>query len=182
MNLQGIVDAMNKSSKESSAKEYNLGIFIKELKELDKEKEIILEEGVYPECLDSWRGSYCELALEYGDKKISVGELLDKAKKALDSTMTGYKGGDFVMDEKTPIHIANYGECGFRIKKYEYNLYYDELEKEAYPVHASVKLIGIEDKGAFYKLKLRIDEEYEIVKLLTTKKNNETNSTNSHSM
>lgn len=167
MDLQKVVDAMNNSNKLNSAREYNLGIFIKELKELDQKKEIILEEGVYPEYLDSWRGSYCELALRYGEDKITIKELLNKAKKVLNKTLTGYKGGDFIMDEKTPIHIANCSECGFRIKKYEYNLYHDEPEKEPYPVFASVKLIGIEDKGDFYKLKVRVDEDYDVVKLLT---------------
>jgi hypothetical protein len=165
MDLQKIVNLINETAKITSAKEYNLGKFIGDLEKLEQEKEIIIEDGVYPDFFDSWRGSYCELALNYGEKKTCVKDILKKAKEALDYTMTGYKGGDFVMDKNTPIHIANYGECNFIHKKYEKGMLYNDSycpekkdSENNFMIHYSVKLIGIEKLENCYKLKLRIDE------------------------
>lgn len=166
MDLQKMVDSMNKVSKETSAREYSLGKFIKDLKELDQDKLIYVEEDIGCDGLDSWRGSYCELSMQYEYKKSTVGEVLKDAERTLDSTLTGYKGGDFLMDKRTPIHIANYGESSFPHKNYERGMMYtDDYEpekknsKENYMTHCDVKLIGIEDKGEYYQLKLRKDED-----------------------
>lgn len=57
----------------------------------------------------SWRGIYAELAFEPVENT-TIGEMLEAAKSALNKTMTGYKGGDFLMDGNTTIHIDYYGE------------------------------------------------------------------------
>lgn len=153
--MQKLIDTMNQAHKNESAKEYNLGRFIKELKELDQEKLIYVEKNIGCEGLSSWRGSYCELALDYEKgKKSKVKEVLKNAKDTLDKILTGYKGGDFVMDKNTPIHIANYGETSFNFSKYKFK--FNKSDKEFF--HYQVKLIGIEDKGKYYQLKLRIDD------------------------
>ena len=159
MDIQKLVDVVNKTSKETSAREYNLGRFIKDLEKLDQEKLIYVEEGLGCDGLASWRGSYCELALEHeAGKKSNVKEVLENAKKILDSTLTGYKGGDFLMDKNTPIHIANYGENSFCISKYAFE-FKCKNPKKNFMCYYDVKLIGIEDKGKFYQLKLRIDDD-----------------------
>ncbi len=68
--------------------------------------------GFYPTGIDSWRGHYSELALEYysNDSKTHLTEFLQMLKDAVGKTFQGYKGGDFVMDEDTPIWVDNYGE------------------------------------------------------------------------
>lgn len=71
------------------------------------------KEKMYPTRLDSWRGSYCELALNYAtkDKAPTVKELLDILKSGIGATFTGYKGGDFTMGKLTPVWVANYGDA-----------------------------------------------------------------------
>lgn len=61
----------------------------------------------------SWRGSYCELAMEYSkeNQHITTGKLLEMAEFIDGKYLCGYKGGDFLMDLDTPIHIDNYGEA-----------------------------------------------------------------------
>ena len=159
MGLQEMINAMNKSVKDTGAREYSLGRFIKDLEKLDQGKLIYVEEGMGCDGLSSWRASYCELALEYdSEKKSTVKEVLKNAEGILDKTLVGYKGGDFLMDKKTPIHIANYGECSFGIPKYGFE-FKCENSKDNFMCHYNVKLIGIEDKGEFYQLKLRIDDD-----------------------
>ncbi len=66
-----------------------------------------------PTHLDSWRGAYDELALEFtwdSDAKYPpVTEFLEELRGAIGKTYTGYKGRDFVMGKTTPIWVANYG-------------------------------------------------------------------------
>lgn len=64
----------------------------------------------------SYRGHYEELAFQ-PTENITVGRMLEFAKSALGNTYTGYKGGNFKMDEYTDCYIANYGECGETIGK-----------------------------------------------------------------
>lgn len=111
--IQQIINLTNENSKLKSGIEYNLGTFIKDLEKLDGDKEIIIEDGVYPSYFCSWRGSYCELSLDYDKKPMLVKTLLKNAKKANGKTFIGYKGGEFLMDLFVPIHIAAYGDCAY---------------------------------------------------------------------
>lgn len=59
----------------------------------------------------SYRGYYDELAFEtqpFG----TVREMLDIARSAVGETYTGWKGGEYTMDEYTPVHLATIGDCG----------------------------------------------------------------------
>ena len=68
----------------------------------------------HPGEIDSWRGSYDELAIRYLNhgNPPTVRKLLDDLVFANGCTFTGYKGGDYVMGKRTPIWVANYGESG----------------------------------------------------------------------
>jgi hypothetical protein len=71
----------------------------------------------HPTYVDSWRGSYGELALNYetSGKPLSVLALIAELKQAVGRTFTGYKGGDFLMGKTTPVWVANYAmSMGFR--------------------------------------------------------------------
>lgn len=66
-----------------------------------------------PTHLMSWRGSYSELAIGYSDDSEKTHkEFLDELRGMVGKTLTGYKGGDFVMGKNTPVWIANYGNSG----------------------------------------------------------------------
>lgn len=75
-----------------------------------------------PTTLDSWRGSYTELALGYKLSGYDNNEehftettaetLLSELKSAIGKEFTGWKGGDFTMDADTPVWVANAGNSG----------------------------------------------------------------------
>lgn len=74
-------------------------------------------EYLYPTKIDSWRGVYAELALNFEDSRssrseLTVTEFLQLLKDAIGKTFTGYKGGDFTMSRQTPVWVANYGNAG----------------------------------------------------------------------
>ena len=41
--------------------------------------------------------------------------MLKHAKSALGATFPGWKGGEYTMNEHTPVYIGKYGECGEEI-------------------------------------------------------------------
>jgi len=59
----------------------------------------------------SYRGYYDQLAFEPAEN-VTVGSMLACARDALDRTFTGYKGGDYKMDEWTDVWLAEYGHTG----------------------------------------------------------------------
>lgn len=67
--------------------------------------------GIEPS-FDSYRGYYEDLALNPGDSSVSVKNLLREARWCVGKTFHGYKGGNFTMNEYTPLWIADYGNTG----------------------------------------------------------------------
>ena len=101
----------------------------KEKREDEKEPIVVFDfENAYPVGLSSWRNDYSKLALNfsfygydiYGYVKVdgfeakppTISEFLKMLKRAVGKTFTGWKGGDFVMNRKTPVWVANDGNCG----------------------------------------------------------------------
>lgn len=123
MITQEFIDSLNQISKVESGKEYNLGSFINDLKKYKEEfLEVEFDDGSIPDDFESWRGSYCELALSYKTEGICyISTLYRKSFNANGSMYYGYKGGEFTMDLDTPIHQANYGETGVEDKDGNYN-------------------------------------------------------------
>lgn len=67
-----------------------------------------------PSHLDSYRGYYTDLSLDYDsdEKSKTVKELLKIFEDADGLTYEGYKGGDYTMNRKTLVWVAPYGSCG----------------------------------------------------------------------
>lgn len=63
------------------------------------------------------RGSYEDLAFRPVGRT-TIGEMLAHARSAMGKTFTGYKGGDYVMNEYTTVKIGNWGSCGEEITQY----------------------------------------------------------------
>jgi hypothetical protein len=65
------------------------------------------------EDIGSWRGIYAELAIGHhraqGENAPTVADLLAALRAAVGATFEGYKGGDYVMSESTPVWVSNYG-------------------------------------------------------------------------
>lgn len=61
---------------------------------------------------NSYRG-YCEdLALAKGEGTMLASQLLKQCQFMVGQVFEGYKGGEFEMDEQTPIWVARAGELG----------------------------------------------------------------------
>lgn len=76
-------------------------------------------EYLYPTGIESWRGSYNELALTFscsdrydGSKAMNIIEFTNMLKQSIGKTFKGYKGGDFIMSKHTPVWVANHGNSG----------------------------------------------------------------------
>jgi hypothetical protein len=66
-----------------------------------------------PKGIHSFRGYYYQLAIGYTtDEDMTVGKLLQMLKDADGKTFTGYKGGEYIMDRKTRVWVANRHESG----------------------------------------------------------------------
>lgn len=86
---------------------YTLRDIIKFLKKQDQE--LVAKMGIkYPH---SYRGYYDQLAFEPGPP-MKVKEMVRIARSANGATYTGWKGGEFQMNEYTWVWLANQGETG----------------------------------------------------------------------
>ncbi len=103
-----------------------LGQFINMLENVskdhkDEEKTIRYDFGYFePNGIHSYRGYYDQLALgyeikEYGEET-KVSDVLKYCKNAIGKSFVGWKGGEYTMDEDTPLWVSNSGQaCGTAI-------------------------------------------------------------------
>lgn len=119
MDWQEIIDnamEVQRAHEMKTSPQLTMGELVLKLEAIeDKSKLVIFDERYFPVGIDSWRGSYRELALEYAETgggllKLSVESLLIRLKAIIGATLSGYKGGDFLMGKTTPVWVANYGE------------------------------------------------------------------------
>ena len=115
MDLQKLVDTMNEQGKQTRA-EYHLtlGKLITKLEAAKPDLLVECSNGQTPGDLSSYRGYYSDLAFEPDDmikKQTTVGAVLAVCKEVLGTTLVGYKGGDFVMGEDTPLWLSPWGHC-----------------------------------------------------------------------
>jgi hypothetical protein len=78
----------------------------------DKDRLAInINKSTGPTKIRSWRGSYNELAIDYGmDDRYTLLQFIEELKGSIGKTYEGYKGGDFTMGKITPIWVAHWGE------------------------------------------------------------------------
>ncbi len=84
-----------------------LGILINWLEKQDQD--LIVDDGFGDPHSD--RGDYSELAFD-PLSKAKISKMLAHARSAVGTTFTGWKGGEYTMDENTPVYIGEYGDCG----------------------------------------------------------------------
>jgi hypothetical protein len=96
------------------AGQMTLGAFIAALDEAPSDSWILIDVlGLVPKELDSYRGYYDHLALGFStDGHQTTAAVLADAKAAMGRCFQGYKGGDYYMNEDTPIWVASYGKSG----------------------------------------------------------------------
>lgn len=108
MDFQAMVDAWSAQMQmERSQSQLTLGELIAKLEAMPATTPVGLVDP------HSYRGYYRDLAFKPGES--TAGAVLEAARAALGATFQGYKGGDFVMGESTPMWVAPYGCCGLKL-------------------------------------------------------------------
>lgn len=147
----------------------------------DKSKPLYIDiRDLRPMGVDSWRGSYCELAIqtemigshntdevekeypEYGmtiwktapigKENPTVGEWIEVLKQAIGKTFTGYKGGDFLMGKNTPVWLAEYGDASFVLDE-------KEINEETWENYKEVFFIDVREENDRVYLVTKIEED-----------------------
>ncbi len=108
--LQDLVDGMSaRMQQERAETQMTLGKLIEVLEVMPNAEVPNLEAA------HSYRGYYSDLAFERGVGTRPAADILAECRGAMGRAFTGYKGGDFVMGELTPVWIAAYGSCGEKL-------------------------------------------------------------------
>lgn len=120
MNFQDLANAISDAARDTRS-DYHLTLsqLIKKLEGVSPGLSVRFSSGGAPGDADSYRGYYSDLAFEPTERDVTVGDLLDRAKSALNATFGGYKGGNFVMGPETPLWAARYGDCGLAIVDFQ---------------------------------------------------------------
>ena len=96
--------------KHRASTQMTLGKMIMALEKMPSGSEVINLSGPH-----SYRGYYCDLAFELGEGKRLAADMLAVCKSAMGKVFEGYKGGDYIMKESTPVWIAEYGCSGVKL-------------------------------------------------------------------
>ncbi|MEN6545669.1 MAG: hypothetical protein ABFE07_06465 [Armatimonadia bacterium] len=123
MDLQALMDAFAESGRrERSRYHLTLGALIEALRSAPSDAVVRFD---YMDCSPgephSYRGYYSDLSFDRSAEPITVSQFLDTAVCCLGGTYEGYKGGDFLMTEDTPLWAASYGCCGRAIVGHHVN-------------------------------------------------------------
>lgn len=111
MNLQALVDGMSAQwQRERAETQMTLGKLIEALEAMAPADMVANLNAAH-----SYRGYYSDLAFERGEGMREAGALLEECRAAMGRVFEGYKGGDFVMGERTPVWVAEYGCCGDKL-------------------------------------------------------------------
>jgi hypothetical protein len=117
--LQQMAKSMRKATFETTP-QWTLGQLIEELASIaaDDDCWVSFAFGNFvPTDCDSWRGSYDEIAIGYTvlercENRPMLTDFLQHLRECVGKEFTGYKGGQYVMNESTPVWVANYGNSG----------------------------------------------------------------------
>lgn len=101
---------------QQNQRHYTVGRLIEDLRRCDMTAPVVFDfcrHSPTPTGLRSYRGFYEDAALgwERVDEPPTVATLLSMLRRDLGTTMQGWKGGDYRIDERTALWVANQGEC-----------------------------------------------------------------------
>ena len=117
MDLQSYLRAATKEYRENEVDQSGqmlLGELVNAVHAIPDADAVVTIDGVHtPKHVQSYRGYYNELAIEYEDNPsgIRAEALLDLLAGAIGSTHQGYKGGDYTMHRSTPVWVSHYSTC-----------------------------------------------------------------------
>jgi hypothetical protein len=115
MDIQKIINAMGEQSKQERSKYH---MTLGELKNAlwggsNKDFPVLLShnERLSVENPHSYRGYYSDLSIEPSAEMMTVGKLLEELSAIQGTKLTGYKGGEYLMDAAVPVWISHEGSC-----------------------------------------------------------------------
>ena len=110
-NIQALFDGWSANmQRERAASQMTLGAMIKALEAMPSDAQVAnLGEA------HSYRGYYSDISFEMDSGTRNAADLLNECRSAMGKAFTGYKGGEFVMGELTPVWVAPYGCCGEKL-------------------------------------------------------------------
>lgn len=114
IDLQKMLNVMMEQKREDRSKYHlTLGKLIKRLEQMPPQQKILTSDGQGIKGLSSYRGYYSDLALHpVGGPVWTAAQLLREAQAVINTELTGYKGGEFLMTKDTPLWLASYGNSG----------------------------------------------------------------------
>ena len=102
-----------------------LGDLIRLLEPFKNENRCVILDGDYIACTNiefmSYRGDYSDLAIDFsfesksGNEDITSKFLYNKLLDVRNTNLTGYKGGEFVMDDEVNVYVDKHGACSGRL-------------------------------------------------------------------
>lgn len=108
--MQSLVDNINKVTKDvRSGYHLTLGQLVSFLENINGSRIVEFDHGLSPISPHSYRGHYSDLALESHDKPTTAVHLLRSVKRIVGRELEGYKGGEFLMTNDTPLWNSEYG-------------------------------------------------------------------------
>lgn len=113
--LQGLVDALCESGRlERSRYHVTLGSLIKLISASSPTGNNLVkfEKGGYPGMPHSYRGYYSDLSFPTNLEPITAPAFLMMLRNTLGNSFEGYKGGEFLMQDDTPLWNASEGCTG----------------------------------------------------------------------
>ena len=111
MDIQALANFMALMGKQSRADyQMTIGGAILALDKMSKEKPIVYADGKAPSEAMSYRGYYSDLAFD-DQSGATVAHVLAQLEKVHHTELEGYKGGEYMMDDKTPIWRSEYGSA-----------------------------------------------------------------------
>lgn len=121
MDVQAYLESMSELIK-SARKPYHLslGALTEALHRLPMDMTVITDTHEYVGAEHSYRGYYDDLAFAPGKEAGSCcGLLYDACLRAATNHYEGYKGGNYLYDNETPLWFAQWGETGRAIVGYQ---------------------------------------------------------------
>lgn len=113
MDLQTLMDAISETGRQTRSNYHlTLGGLIEVLSDAKETDVVRFADDTFPGEEMSYRGYYSDLSFDKDTLPKSVQTLLNQCQKALGATYQGYKGGDFVMSDSTPLWTAPYSSTG----------------------------------------------------------------------
>lgn len=110
--LQALLDGLiAQSQRERAQTQMTLGELIEALEAMPEGAQVANLRNPH-----SYRGYYEDLAFELSEGLRPAEELLAECQAAMGKAFHGYKGGEYVMGERTPVWVSGYGDVsGLRL-------------------------------------------------------------------